>query len=214
MESHLAALKDRPPRLRAPQRPRNKQLLDSELRKISLRRVPTVLGRSRLGAGSKARKQKRLAGAAARTNSSSQAWWRIKMPTSSVIQPAMEATGPRKGPMSFKARLLVMKDALNGMKGKSLLATGGSASTAKRAAKKPCAAVTAKRLKSPAARRMAAARFRPCAAQRKACGRNLLETRWAQWLGARNQRMEQALKTAKTSSRKRFRKPNAWTAAG
>jgi len=27
---------------------------------------------------------------------------------------------------------------------------------------------------------------RPCAAQRKACGRNLLETRWAQWLGARN----------------------------
>lgn len=40
-----------------------------------------------------------------------------------------------------------------------LLATGGSASTAKRAAKKPCAAVTAKRLKSPAARRMAAARF-------------------------------------------------------
>lgn len=37
-------------------------------------------------------------------------------------QPAMEATGPRKGPMSFKARLLVMKDALNGMKGKSLAA--------------------------------------------------------------------------------------------
>jgi len=31
-----------PPRLRAPQRPRNKQLLDSELRKISLRRS-TVL---------------------------------------------------------------------------------------------------------------------------------------------------------------------------
>ena len=26
----------------------------------------------------------------------------------------------------------------------------------------------------------------PRAAQRKACGRNLLESRWAQWLGARN----------------------------
>ena len=52
--------------------------------------VPTCLGRSRLGAGSKARKQKRLAGAAARNNSSSQAWWRIKMPTSSVILQQME----------------------------------------------------------------------------------------------------------------------------
>ena len=47
--------------------------------------VPTCLGRSRLGAGSKARKQKRLAGAAARTNSSSQAWWRINRLMSSII---------------------------------------------------------------------------------------------------------------------------------